>query len=316
MTLSIQTGKTVEEAVDKALRQLHAKRSEVTIEVLEEPSKGLFGLLGAKEAVVKVTKPVDTKSLLDELLDEPLEELSQENIPEEAAPVEEPVAEVPPVSREAAPEAEAEKLQVRKTQEVEGTPEAPEAPEGEVPEAPEAAQPREVEENPTPDNSRMGLPDHVPENKEELDTAIRSFIARYMAELSMDYSLQISYSAKHIQINLDGNPRETGILIGKHGSTLDSLQYLLSSILSGYGKQRRRVFVDVSGYRKKREQTLSRLAFRAVKKVEATGKPVKLEPMSAQERRIIHASLHHLEDIKTHSEGKDPHRRVIIEKIK
>jgi len=115
-----------------------------------------------------------------------------------------------------------------------------------------------------------------------------------------------------ININIKGD--STGMLIGRRGETLDALQYLTSLVVNKGSENYKRITLDTENYRKKREETLVRLANRLANKVAKTGKRVALEPMNPYERRILHATLQSNPNVTTISEGEEPNRRVIIVK--
>jgi len=115
-----------------------------------------------------------------------------------------------------------------------------------------------------------------------------------------------------LHVNIDGD--STGILIGRHGEMLDALQYLTSLVVNRGNETFRRVQVDTENYRKKREETLVRLANRIAQKVTKTGRRVVLEPMNPCERRIFHATLQNNPNVETVSEGEEPYRRVVVRK--
>ena len=115
---------------------------------------------------------------------------------------------------------------------------------------------------------------------------------------------------KSIKIDITGD--STGILIGRRGETLDSLQYLTSLVVNKGTQEYKRITLDTENYRKKREETLVALANRIADKVVRTGKRVVLEPMNPYERRILHATLHDHEKVETISEGEEPYRRVVV----
>lgn len=117
-------------------------------------------------------------------------------------------------------------------------------------------------------------------------------------------------SHNQLAINLSGD--NMGILIGKRGTTLDSLQYLVSLVVNKNTKNYVRVKMDTENYRSRRKETLENLAKSLSKKVRNTGKKVTLEPMNPFERRIIHSALQNDRFVETHSEGDEPYRRVII----
>ncbi len=202
----VKTAKTVDEAVSLALSDLNTVKEDVVIEVLEEPSKGLFGFIGTKEAKVKVTMTNDPVSLAEEFLYSLFE-----------------------------------KMNVAATVEVE----------------------------------------------------------------KKDYDLLVDIK------NISNS--DMGILIGKRGNTLDSLQYLLSLIVNKDREKYLRVLVDIQNYRAKREETLIRLANKMADKAKTFRRTIKLEPMNPYERRIIHSALQNDSSIRTYSEGEEPYRRVVIE---
>jgi spoIIIJ-associated protein len=105
-----------------------------------------------------------------------------------------------------------------------------------------------------------------------------------------------------------------GVLIGRRGDTLNALQYLTSLVANRAEGPYKRVVVDTENYRLKREQTLERLAKRMAEQVERTGNPLSLEPMNPYERRVMHATLQQNPRVRTHSEGEEPHRHVVITK--
>lgn len=103
-----------------------------------------------------------------------------------------------------------------------------------------------------------------------------------------------------------------GILIGKRGQTLDSLQYLVSLVVNKEAEEYIRVKVDTENYRKRRRETLENLAKNIAYKVKRSRRPVALEPMNPYERRIIHAALQNDKYVTTHSEGEEPYRHVVV----
>ena len=274
MNFSIQSAKTVDEAVEKALLELKATRDEVDIEVIEEPSGGFLGLIGGKDAIVKVRRKMDHKDIVDSILkDEEIE--SVRSVLDEMA------------KEEAAAESEEE---------------------AEESEADEVAEESEQAEDAVQEPAFEYL------NDEELEDLIREYIDRIMSAIDLGYTLSVDFNENEIFVSIDGKREETGIIIGKHGSTLNGIQIVLSAMVNQRSEEFRRVIVDCSGYRKRREQVLKRIAGKTANKVLKTNKSIKLEPMNAQERRIIHACLANVDGIRTRSEGKEPHRRVVIHK--
>ena len=149
--------------------------------------------------------------------------------------------------------------------------------------------------------------------KSSVEEVARVFLNDVFQAMNMEVVIDIKYNdeEKNMDIELSGN--EMGVLIGKRGQTLDSLQYLTSLVVNKEQNAYTRVVVDAENYRAKREKTLELLAVRLANKVTRTKKSVRLEPMNPYERKVIHATLQNHPRVTTRSEGQDPYRRVIIE---
>ena len=128
--------------------------------------------------------------------------------------------------------------------------------------------------------------------------------------LSVDVNVKVNEEEKEMEINLSGD--EMGILIGKRGQTLDSLQYLVSLVVNKESEDYLRVKLDTENYRERRKETLETLAKNIAYKVKRTRRPVSLEPMNPYERRIIHSALQNDKYVFTRSEGEEPFRHVVI----
>lgn len=204
MTAVEKTGKTVDEAVSLALIELGVDEKRVEIEVIEAPSKGLFGFIGTKPAKVRVSlKKIDAVAVA------------------------------------------------------------------------------------------------------------REFLQNIFTAMNLNVAIDEMTSEEGLVFNLRGH--DLGILIGKHGQTLDALQYLTNLAANrDIDEDRVRIIVDVEDYRKRREETLYRLAERLADKVKRRGERVVLEPMSRHERKIIHMALQEDNRISTYSEGEEPFRKVVI----
>ena len=140
---------------------------------------------------------------------------------------------------------------------------------------------------------------------------LRELLDRICAGLGVDASVSISESEEGFRVRLSG--RDIGLLIGKHGQTIDAIQYLANAVLwrSG-GDERRQVVVDAAGYRERRRAALERLADGAARDALQTGEPVALEPMTATERKVVHLYLQGRRGIATASEGTEPNRRIVV----
>lgn len=139
---------------------------------------------------------------------------------------------------------------------------------------------------------------------------LESFLHEVCAAMEMDAQIRVQEDSEYLRAEVSG--REAGMLIGHHGQTLDALQYLANLVSARAGEEGPRVLLDVEEYRKRREETLIRLATRLADRVKRDGERMVLEPMSAHERRVIHLALQDDPAVETSSEGEDPFRRVVI----
>ena len=136
------------------------------------------------------------------------------------------------------------------------------------------------------------------------------FLKNLTSAMSVKADFEISKSDGHTVVNITGT--DLGILIGRRGDTLEALQFLTNLAVAKKLADRSRIVIDVEGYRKRREETLISLAKRLADRVKKSGNRVVLEPMSPQERRIIHTALQNEWNVSTYSEGEEPNRRVVI----
>lgn len=138
------------------------------------------------------------------------------------------------------------------------------------------------------------------------------FLNKVFQAMNMEVAIDASYDENEKLLSIDLSGDEMGILIGKRGNTLDSLQYLVSLVVNSNSESYVRVKLDTENYRERRKETLENLAKNLANKVKRTHKPLFLEPMNPFERRIIHSALQKDEFVETHSEGEDPYRKVVI----
>lgn len=277
--------KTVEAAVEEGMKQLGITRAEAVVHVVEKPSTGLFGLLHKKMAVVDISAP-EIPAEPEETPEAPAaEETRTDDVPAEAPTAEpaEPKAEEPAAASEAEPEETGEE-----------TPAEPEeAPAEEVPEE------KAEEEKP-----------FDPEEQKKVAEEARKFLENVFRGMHLPVIMECMMNEERILFSLHGEG--LGILIGKHGQTLDALQYLTNLAAGKAAHGRYFVMLDVENYRERRKDTLEALAKRLAGKVKRTGEPVKLEPMPAGERRIIHLALQDDDAVITESEGEAPYRYITI----
>ncbi len=148
--------------------------------------------------------------------------------------------------------------------------------------------------------------------KSSVQDIARSFLNDVFEAMNLTVVIEIKYDELDHFMEIDLQGDEMGVLIGKRGQTLDSLQYLTSLVVNKEVENYIRVKVDTENYRKRRKDTLENLAKNIAFKVKRTKRPVSLEPMNPYERRIIHSALQNDRYVMTHSEGDEPFRRVVV----
>lgn len=144
------------------------------------------------------------------------------------------------------------------------------------------------------------------------EDAAKNFLNDVFAAMNMEVVVDVNYNEEEKSMDIELSGEEMGVLIGKRGQTLDSLQYLVSLVVNKEMEEYIRVKVDTENYRQRRKETLENLAKNIAYKVKKTRRPVSLEPMNPYERRIIHSTLQNDRYISTHTEGDEPFRRVVV----
>ena len=142
------------------------------------------------------------------------------------------------------------------------------------------------------------------------EDVIREFLGKVFDAMELEVEIQITNSENNYSVELKGD--EMGVLIGKRGQTLDSLQYLTNLAVNKNSDEYVKVKIDTEDYRKRRKETLENLAKNIAYKVKRTKRPVSLEPMNPFERRVIHSALQNDKFVTTHSEGEEPYRHVVV----
>ncbi len=279
MKYSEKWGDSIEAAVELALQELKLTKDQVTVTVLEQPSKGFFGI-GSKLAKVRVEEKAKEKKPENPVKEAP----KAEKKPAETAKKDE-------VKTEPAPEVSERKEKKKNKKKSGKKPERREEVKLEISHANISSKPDDL----------VPAPEHPA--KEFLDKTFR--------EMDLDVSVSVSVNSDSVYVDVEG--KDTGTVIGKRGQTLDALQYLTSLVVNKSEEEYIRVILDAEGYRAKREATLEALALRLAEKVIKTGKSARLEPMNPYERKVIHTALHSVNGISTRSEGDEPYRRVVIE---
>ena len=140
----------------------------------------------------------------------------------------------------------------------------------------------------------------------------KKFLSDVFAAMQLEVVITLDYKEAERELSIDLSGDDMGVLIGKRGQTLDSLQYLVSLVVNKDVDDYIRVKVDTENYRERRKETLENLAKNSAYKVKRTRRPVSLEPMNPYERRIIHSALQNDKYVTTHSEGEEPFRKVVV----
>lgn len=278
------SAKTVDEAITKACLEFETSSGNLDIQVLFEGSSGFFGL-GAKPARINVRRKEES--------------LSEEPVIEEPKPtVKETVKEVREIK-----EFRKEKKPARE----------PKKEFSKEPKKPEVVKETPVEKREEPKVREEKKP--VERSEEEI-AAIKAdaqkFLDGVFKAMELKVEIKMEYKASEGNMDIEFLGEDMGILIGKRGQTLDSLQYLTSLVVNKGRQGYIRVKLDTEDYRNRRKETLENLAKSIAYKVRKTRKPVSLEPMNPYERRIIHSALQGNRYVETFSEGNEPYRHVVV----
>ena len=279
------TGKTYDEALTKALLELGTTSERLEVSVLEQGSAGLLGFIGSKpwklRAVLK-TEPIRQESQTDEPA--PEEPVAEEAVQaEEVIPVAESGAEAPKEVREV------EETVVTAEEETAVT--APEAPK---------------------ENKKLGSETGITAALEAGKSSGTAFLRELFATLKLEAEIESDSRAAEKALFFRVRGENLGALIGKRGQTLDALQYLLGHVVNRQQDAFLRVKLDIGSYREKQENKLRGFARNAARRVKQSGKSLALDPMTPNERRIIHAALQRDRYVTTHSEGEGEKRHVVI----
>ena len=271
---------TVDEAIKNGLTDLGLKEEDVKIEVLEGGSTGIFGLF-KKEARVKLS-PLDS-------------EFKKEDKPKVE---EKEVKEVKPeVKEEVKEQKQEEKVVVKEEKETPVAEKTTEVKEETVVEKEEVKEQRPKRE------------DYIVKNQDKIVSYLQNIV---IAMGHPDATVEFSEDGnRHFTLNIK-TEENTSLIIGKRGSTLNSLQFLVNNYAKKFSSHFFRIEVDCDDYRESRKKTLEELALNLAKKSKKTGRPVELEPMTSVERKIIHNALTGIKNVETESRGDEPYRYLVI----
>ena len=269
------SAKTVDEAITKASLEFETFSENLEIEVISEGKSGFLGF-GAKPAIIKVRKKEASEQLETPVEEEKKEEAAAQEIPKTAR--KETVKEQ---KREAVKEPKKEvKREVKK----------------------ETEQPKEERK----------VVERSSEEVAEMKAEAEKFLGGVFKAMELEVEIKMDYKAEEGNLDIEFVGHDMGILIGKRGQTLDSLQYLTSLVVNKGRQGYVRVKLDTEDYRNRRKETLENLARSIAYKVRKTRKTVSLEPMNPYERRIIHSALQGNRYVETYSEGNEPYRHVVV----
>ena len=304
-----KSAKTVEEAVKLALDEIGKKRNEVTIEVLEEGSGGFLGLIGGKDAVVRISYDEDMDKVLEDLKNEievdslkavekdyDIKKRSEEIKREEGIPTEEPIEEKAKEIGEAIKEKfeEVEDFVEEKTEDL-------------------------FENDPNQENE---------EEIEKRDYALskkRSNIDNYYKAKELLEEILTAMHFENVSVigNLDGSiikldakvdESDTGIAIGKNGASLDAIEFIIRKAIDSRSNNLR-VNVDINNYKRRRDERIVELAADTARKVQRSKKSWNLKYMNSYERRLAHEEISKYPNLASHSEGQEPKRYVVVDYV-
>lgn len=268
------SAKTADEAIIKASIELGVSSENLEIQVVTEGSSGFFGI-GKKPAIIKARR-------------------KEETLPEE--PVAEEIKESVPVKKEV-------KKEVKKTDKAAEKP---------VEETVKPVKHQEAKKEQPKPREEKKIIKRSEEEIAEIKAEAEMFLSGVFKAMELEVELKIEYTAEDGSLEVEFIGQDMGILIGKRGQTLDSLQYLTSLVVNKGRQGYVRVKLDTEDYRNRRKETLENLAKSIAYKVRKTRKPVSLEPMNPYERRIIHSALQGNRYVETYSEGSEPYRHVVV----
>lgn len=285
------TGKSVEEAITNACTKLGIPSDKLDYEVIDKGNSGFLGIFNSKPAKIKAREKQEETVV------------EQVNAEEPKKAIEAPVR--------------AEKKFEKKTdnfKKAEPKKEFKAEPKKEFKKEYKPADNHknaEVKEVPKAEEQPKAEP-FTAEQKEVIKKDIQTFLNNMFGAMSMEVKADITFDDEENSVNVDLSGDNMGVLIGKRGQTLDSIQYLTSLVINKNSEKYVRVKLDTENYRKRRKETLESLAKNIAYKVKRSRRPVSLEPMNPYERRIIHSALQADKFVSTRSEGEEPFRHVVV----
>ncbi len=284
------TGRTIDDALTNACLKLETTSDNIEYEVIEKGSNGLFGIFNSKPTKIKARVKAGVglvddefskleakeKKSIDDTIKSEIKDESKKEVVKETEKA---------VKKETAPKADNSKVSA--TQAVNASEE-------------------DLEEKANNNEPRPVL------SNEEIESRIRTFLGDMFSAMDIPVEVKITFDTEEECVNVELIGENMGLLIGKRGQTLDSIQYLTSLVLNKGKEKYVRIKVDTENYRQRRKDTLESLAKNIAYKVKRSRRSVALEPMNPYERRIIHSALQGDKFVSTKSEGEEPFRHVVV----
>lgn len=302
------SAKTKNEAITKACIELGVSSDQLDIQVVSEGSSGFFGI-GSKPAIIKACKKEESseEKEIEKIIDSvKIDALKEETAKEVQKPAVKSVSKAPETKKETSAEKAKEERQPKPVREKQFKEKVSrEKPVREQKERP-------AKEKPVRAAKAIEIITDTEEIKDIEERAL-VFLKDVFASMDLgEVTITSKYNTTDGCLEVDFEGEDMGILIGKRGQTLDSLQYLTSLVVNKGKSDYIRVKLDTEDYRRRRKETLENLARGIAYKVKKTRKPVVLEPMNPYERRIIHSALQGNKFVETVSEGEEPYRHVVV----
>ena len=289
------SAKTVDEAITKASIEYETSSENLEIQVISQGKAGFLGF-GAKPAIIRAAKKE-----IEEVL--PKETAESARKPDPAKKEEKKSVKPQAVKEEKKEQKRENKKDNRKEIKKENPVKTQEKPK-------ETPAPEKLAEEKPREERKVTL--RTEEEIAEIKEDAQKFLTGVFKAMELQVEIKMEYKNEEGNLNIDFEGDDMGILIGKRGQTLDSLQYLTSLVVNKGRQGYIRVKLDTEDYRNRRKETLENLARSIAYKVRKTRRPVSLEPMNPYERRIIHSALQGNRFVETYSEGNEPYRHVVV----
>ena len=304
------SAKTVSEAITKISVELGVPSDMLDIQVISEGNTGFLGF-GSKPAVIKVCKKEDL------IAEEEARAREAEKAARKAAEAARKEAEAAKKEAEAAKKAvEEARAEIKEKREKKDNRKHENRKNSRKNSSPERKELKAAAENKSKETApavkERPVPVKTPEEIEKLKKDAREFLEGTFKAMGIEADIFMEYDAEEGCLSADFEGENMGVLIGKRGQTLDSLQYLTSLVINKGSNDYVRVKLDTEDYKRRRKETLENLAKNIANKVKKTRKTVVLEPMNPYERRIIHSVLQSNKAVETYSEGSEPYRHIVV----